>query len=190
MPEIICDMQTLNECRPTFLATCLSAVSPVQPYVYHRSGPNQSLLVASYGAQNTRSERERSFPSNVDSIECRYMERWLAVGNTDQERRLRNTYFHLFRQEGPEERPKELFAFHWEPVVGDELDHGHAYRQRPHFHMSFGPDPLPRSHFVVTLTVGAGGQDNVDYLNGLLDEVVKMVNAEVLELILSRPNGW
>ena len=147
------------------------------------------MLVASYGNQPTANEREWGFPSTVGSIDCRYIELWSSVDVADKNWRLRHVYFHLMWHYDLEEDPKEIFAFHWEPsrlVAGAQ---GQQI-QRPHVHLSVAPQPLARSHFVVTLAVAADDQCSVEYLDNLLDEAVKVVKTEVLDRLEARPLAW
>ena len=183
-------METLNRERPNFLAECLSDVSSVRPYVQHKSGPYVSQLVASFGAQSTRPLREWSFPSTVDSIDCRYIERWLPIDDANQKWRLRLAYFHLYLHTGPNQDPKEILAFHWEPFGDSDTSDERELLRRPHFHWVLTRPPLGRSHVVVTLTVAPDGQSSPDYLNLLLREVMNLVKVEVLIPIESNPEGW
>ena len=190
MPNLTCDIATLAQSRPSTLTDCLSRISTVSPYVSHKSGPFEFVLVARYGAQLTDVVREWSFPSTVESIRCRYIERWLPVDNAHQIWNLRHAYLHLDRHLGRNELPQEIFAFHWEPTRNRSLDEEGEYEQQPHAHFAFAPYPLLRSHFGVTLTVAPNEQANIAYLDRLLDEVINMVRIEVLNRILSSPNGW
>ena len=114
------------------------------------------------------------------------MERWIPVGPTDETWRLRHAYFYLYQHLGPDDPPKEMFAFHWEPSEDDSQNQGDDYNHRPHLHLASAPWPLSRSHFVVTLTVSPDSQSSVTYLNEMLDEVIKMVGTEVLDRMSPR----
>lgn len=190
MVNVICDMASLNQERPEVLAECLAGISPIRPFVQHKSRPHVSDLVASFGVQNTRSLREWGFPSIVDSIECRYIERWLHVDDTDHTLKLRHTYFHLYHHEDPDQSPREILAFHWEPLGSDDDDGGRELLWRPHLHLAFAPQPLGRSHVVVTLTVAPHEQADLEYLDELLREVMNMVRIEILNRINANPRGW
>ena len=190
MADVTCEISELSQARPTHLAICLSAVSDVRPFVQKKTGPQELILVAKYGEQISDRVREWNFPSIVRSIECRYMERWLQSNTSQSEYKLRLVHFYLYQHYGPDELPKEVLAFHWEPIPDHRSDDEDGYRERPHLHVGLAPAPLPRSHFVVTLTVPSERQANVGYLNELLDAVFKMVGVEVLDRIRNRPNGW
>ena len=186
MGDVTCDLQTLDHKRPNELAERLSGVSPVTPFVEHSSGQQSSQLVASYGYQKTRPARERSFPSTVDSIDCRYIERWIPTDKDGRERKLRNAYLHLYHHKGPEQEPDEILAFHWEPGGANE----NQSLLRPHFHLTTSPQPLGHSHIFTTLTVSPKDQSSVQYLNGLLDEVIATVKVEFLDRISGNGYGW
>ena len=187
MADVTCDIRTLAQSRPTDIARCLAGVSTVSPYIHPKSRGLEFVLVAAYGQQLTAQEREWSFPSKVDWIECRYMERWLQVGATDETWRLRHAYFYLYQHIGPDDPPQEMFAFHWEPSEGNGLNDSHEPNRRPHLHLHSVPGPLSRSHLVVTLTVSPASQASVGYLDELLDEVINMVGTEVLDRMPDRP---
>lgn len=190
MPVLTCDISRLANSRPSILSECLSGISPVRPYVSPKSRQYEFLLVASYGGQLSDALREWNFPSTVDSIQCRYIERWLPAEATDQEWKLRHAYFHLYKHFDRNKSPEEIFAFHWEPEGVYRPNEGEEYERRPHLHFAFAPNPLFRSHFAITLTVAPDGQANVDYLDALLNEVVDMVRVEILNRILSNPRVW
>ena len=188
--DVICEMEHLNQSRPATLAGFLAGVSSVTPFVQHKSYPYVSELIASYGKPLTPSVREWSFPSVVDSIECRYIERWLPTDNSDRQLRLRHSYLHLYHHEGPHEEPREILAFHWEPI-GDSSDSDSSEGiRRPHIHMTVARQPLGRSHLGVALTVPPNKQSNVDFLDKLLCEVIQLVRVEVLDRIEANPAGW
>ena len=153
MADVTCDIRTLASLRPTDIARCLSGISTISPHVQTKSRGFEFVLVAAYGQQLTSQEREWSFPSKVDWIECRYMERWLQVGVRDETWRLRHAYFYLYQHFGPEDPPKEMFAFHWEPSEDNSPNDSDELSRRPHLHLHSAPGPLSRSHLVVTLTV-------------------------------------
>ena len=190
MPDVICEVTELSRTRPTRLAESLSVVSSIAPHVEYRSWPHEFILVAKYGQQISESLREWKFPSSVPFIDCRYIERWLPVDASYRNLRLRNAYFHLDQHRGPDNPPKEVLAFHWEPILANGSAGEATNLDRPHLHFSLAPQPLHRSHFVVTLTVPSHGQASVDYLNELLEEVIRMVGVEVLSRISDRPKGW
>ena len=186
MGEVICDLRTLDQTRPYELAEFLSKISLVRPFVEHHSAQQSSVLVASYGNQKARPARERSFPSTVDTIDCRYIERWIPIDKEGSKRKLRNAYLHLYHHIGPEQDPNELLAFHWEPGGENEDE----FLLRPHFHMTRSPQPLSHSHLFATLTVSPHNQASVQYLNALLDEVIRTVRVEVLDRITAYRDGW
>ena len=187
MPGVTCDIETLAQSRPMDIARCLSGVSTVSPFIHPKSRRLEFVLVAAHGQPLTATEREWSFPSTVDWIECRYMERWLPVGATDDEWRLRHAYFHLYQHLGPDDPPKEILAFHWEPIGDDGSSTGAEHIRRPHLHLASSFEPLTRSHLIVTLTVPPESQTSVGYLNELLDEVIRMVGSEVLDRMPAQP---
>ena len=189
MADITCDVQTLHQLRPTALTKKLSAVSPVLPYVETKARPNEFVLVARYGEQITVAEREWRFPSLVSSIHCRYMERWLWVDATQRSLRLRHAYFHLDHHRGPEEVPREILAFHWEPLPTGPGDAHNNRLRRPHLHITCAREPLGHAHFGTTLTVPPESQSDPEYLDRLLEEVFAMVEIEVLDRINSDPNN-
>ena len=187
MADVTCDTRTLAQLRPTDIARCLAGVSTISPHIHPKSRALEFVLVATHGQPLTPTEREWSFPSTVDWIDCRYMERWIPVGATDETWRLRHAYFHLYQHFGPDDPPKEMFAFHWEPSDDSSPNGSSEYNRRPHLHLASALGPLSRSHFVVTLTVSPDSQASVGYLNELLDEVIKMAGTEVLDRISPRP---
>ena len=187
MQPLTCDIKTLAQSRPMDLGRCLSGISTISPYVHPKSRHSEFVLVAAYGQPLTATEREWSFPSTVDWIECRYMERWLPVGATDDVWKLRHAYFYLYQHLGPNVPPKEIFAFHWEPVGDDGSNAGAEHIRRPHLHVASSLESLTRSHLVVTLTVPPSSQTNVSYLNELLEEVMGMVGVEVLNRMPAHP---
>ena len=187
MADVRCDIETLAQSRPVDIARCLSGVSTVFPHIHPKSRRLEFVLVAAHGQPLTATEREWSFPSTVDWIECRYMERWLPAGATDQVWKLRHAYFHLYQHLGPDDAPKEMFAFHWEPIGDDGSSAGPEHTRRPHLHLASSLEPLSRSHLVVTLTVPPDSQTSVEYLNELLDEVIRMVGVEVLDRMPPQP---
>ena len=189
MTEITCDVQTLHRVRPTELAERLSGVSPVPPHIETKVRPYEFVLVARYGEQITTAERDWRFPSLVASIQCRYMERWLWVDQTQRSLRLRHAYFHLDHHQGPDDVPQEILAFHWEPLPTSPDDKGNDSLRRPHLHITCAREPLGRAHFGTTLTVPAARQSDPEYLNQLLEEVFEMVEVEVLNRINSDPNN-
>ena len=188
--DVICGIGELSQERPTRLARSLSAVSNVSPFVEAKSWPHEFILVAKHGRQISDSLREWNFPSTVPSIDCRYMERWLPMDASYNELKLRHAYLYLYRHYEADRPPKEVLAFHWEPMPDKQADGEGVYRERPHMHFGLAPPPLHRSHFVVTLTVDSERQASVEYLNELLDAVIKMVEVEVLDRIGDRPTGW
>ena len=181
--EITCDVATLHQSRPFELAGKLSGVSPVRPHVEPKSRPYDFVLVARYGEQITTVERDWRFPSLVNSIQCRYMERWLPIDGQYSLLRLRHAYFHLDHHSGPDNPPEEIFAFHWEPLADVVEDGDGGYLGKPHLHITCAREPVGHAHFGTTLTVDADRQSDTDYLNELLEEVFKMVQIEVLERI-------
>lgn len=189
MADITCDVQTLHQLRPTALTGKLSSVSPVSPYVETKVRPNEFVLVARYGEQITVVERDWRFPSLVSSIQCRYMERWLWVDATQSSLRLRHAYFHLDHLQGPEDAPREILAFHWEPLPMGPDDPDNSNLRRPHLHITCAREPLGHAHFGTTLTVPPESQTNPEYLDLLLEEVFAMVEVEVLDRINSDPNN-
>ena len=183
-------MEHLNQARPGILAGFLAGVSPVIPFVQHKSHMYVSELIARYGTPGTPSVREWSFPSVVDSIDCRYIERWLPTDNSNSKLRLRHSYLHLYHHKGPEEEPKEILAFHWEPIGDSSDDEAPGELRRPHIHMTAARQPLGRSHLGITLTVPPAKQGNVDFLNNLLCEVIQLVRVEILDRIEANPANW
>lgn len=189
MVEITCDVQTLHRRRPRVLAEKLSGVSPVWPHVEPKPRPNEFVLVARYGQQITTAERDWRFPSLVNSIQCRYMERWLWVDAAQRSLRLRHAYFHLDHHRGPEDVPQEILAFHWEPLPTGPDDDDNNNLRRPHIHITCAREPIGHAHFGTTLTVSPESQSNPGYLDQLLGEVFAMVGVEVLDRINADPNN-
>ena len=189
MAEVICNTEVLAKNRRESITSLLAQVSDVPPLVIPKVKGSEFVLVASYGKQPTANEREWSFPSTVGSIECRYIELWTPADITGKSWMLRHVYFHLIWYCGRERDPKEMFAFHWEPSRLIEDAQG-EHLQRPHVHLSIAPQPLARSHFVVTLTVAAEEQSNVEYLDHLLDEAMRLVKTEVLDRFDTKSLAW
>ena len=118
MLDVTCDIRTLTQSRPSDLAKCLSGVSRLWPYIHPRTLQYEYQFVASsHGGRSNAPVREWDFPSTVETIQCRYMERWLPTEASDEIWTLRNTYLHLFWHMRLEEKPREIFAFHWKPSV-------------------------------------------------------------------------
>ena len=188
--EITCDNRTLHQLRPNELASRLSGVSTVRPFVQPTPRPYEFVLAARHGPRPSGPERDWRFPSSVRSIHCRYIEIWLPVDALDRSFRLRHAYFHLDHHQGPDTPPKEILAFHWEPLAEMEVEGASEYPCRPHLHITSAPEPLGHAHFGATLTVNDDNQSNSTYLNELLDEVFKMIQVEVLDRINADPNGF
>ena len=159
----------------------LKLVSDAPLYVERKSTSSEFALTARSGEKLTSDMRRWSFPSSVDSIICKYGERWRPTSPNAQEFRLQTVYFQLLEHHGRDEEPKEIVAFHWHAVDG-----GGGYAGLPHLHVEAADNPLPRAHFGVTLTVEAQ-QNTVEYLDRLLDEAIAMVEAEVLQRIQRSP---
>ena len=164
----------------------MAEVSDAHVNVSPISRTSEVVLAVSHGRQTETDERKWNFPSKVESVVCRYLERWLPLDATAQRFTLRNVYFYLFAQVEREADPRELLAFHWEPTrpLADGQD---PDLRRPHLHLTVAPRPLPKSHFCVTLTVASRDQSSVDYLDTLVGEALRMVKVEVLDRVLDEP---
>ena len=170
--------------RPKSIAHSLAHISGAQLHVSPVQRSGSFALVAEHGPRITNNVGDWTFPSTVDSIRCHYSELWLPVDLRDNEWELGRIYFHLLGQCDKYEVPREIVAFHWEPLV-PVSDHNHGYSRRPHLHVSLAPNPFDRSHLVVTLTIPSPEQASITYLDKLIDEAVTLLKAEVLERIES-----
>ena len=178
-------MNSLAKDRAKGITNRLRMISDAPLYVEPRSTSGQFHLKARSGQKLTSDEQRSTFPSRVDSIICRYGEQWNSIRPDDQEFRLHTVSLHLLQHRGQMEEPKEVIAFHWHSVDGDD-----RYSNLPHLHVKAAPDPLPRSHLNVTLATDTDDQSTVEYLDRLLGEAISMVNAEVLQRIDARPVRW
>ena len=143
-------------------------------------------FTAYLGGHSTVDRRDWTFPSHVESIVCHYGELWEIYGVADDMSRLQNLQFHLLEYRGPEEELIEILAFHWRPATSDtNLQAGHD--RRPHLHVSLAPEPLPKSHLGVSLSVPDGDQSTVKYLDALLEDAIGMIDNEVLNRLKSTP---
>ena len=152
--------------------------------------PEQGLGVFGFtayrGSTTTVDRRDWTFPSRVKSIVCHYGELWEIQGVADDMSRLQNLQFHLLEHRGPEEKPIEILAFHWHPSTSDtDAEAGHD--RRPHLHVSLAPEPLPKSHLGVSLSVPDSDQSTVKYLDALLEDAIGMIDNEVLNRLKSTP---
>jgi len=186
MPDVVCGEQNLASVRPNQITQRLRKVSDSYLYIEHGRRSYEFSLVARSGVKITTAEQMWSFPSSVDPIICQYSERWIPTSPSAQEFKLKTIYFQLLEHKGREENPREIIAFHWEPLAEAE-DESDQYKSRPHLHVKLATGPLPRSHLDATLTVGTDQQGSVEYLDQLLDEAIDMIAIEVLERIRSTP---
>ena len=183
--RVISQIRYLAQERPSEIGRRLELVADQTPYVQQWSGTGEFRLTAKYGDQLTSHLRDWVFPSSVDSIMCQYGEGWKTAGSDDQLFVLETVYFQL-RYHVTGEQPKEIIVFHWSPssLLGN---HGDQYSYQPHVHLPLAPEPLSKSHIGITLTMDAGSQSTLQFLNQLLDDVIGMVAVEVLERIKSTP---
>ena len=177
---VLCGIDTLSRRRPEAIWERLGKVSPVVPRIDPRSLASRFELVVSYGERISSNSGDWTFPSKVDSILCQYRELWIPNEVDGQEYGLTHVFFQMLRHQGPDVPLVEVVAFHWHPATLDDVEQ-HQYDRRPHFHFSLSPAPLPRAHLISTLGVGVEHQGTIEYLDGLLDEVVEVLSAEVLD---------
>ena len=177
--QLICTERDVAR-RSGRLGNLLSQISNVMPVVIPKSRISEFVLAARFGGQITENEREWLFPSTVAEVDCSYLERWLPIDAAQSRWRLGQAYFHLMLSYDPDKDPREILAFHWEPLQASVMGDGN-YSRRPHFHWSFSPAPIRRTHLVATLTVPPEDQANEEYLDKLLAEVVRLVRTEVLD---------
>ena len=173
--------------RPMEIGKRLQLVTDEAPFVQLKSGVGEFRLTARHGDQLTSHLRDWVFPSSVNSIMCQYGEGWKAAGSDDHLFMLDTVYFQLRHYLG-EGKPREIVVFHWSPS-NFAKGYGGCYNNQPHVHIPLAPEPLPKSHIGVTLTVDASGQSTIQYLDQLLDDVIGMVAVEILERIQRTPLG-
>ena len=181
MTIIECEAEEFWAGRQVGIKERLSRVSDRSLDIEIRPRQDICEITASYGGAPSSSTRDWTFPSIVDSVVCHYRELWIPIELTQERFRLEHILFHLLQDRGPDESPKEIVAFHWHPTTSVE-GREHSQSHRPHLHLTAAPDPLPRSHLGVTLTVAMDDQATVEYLDSLLDEAIRMIAAEVLNL--------
>ena len=186
MPDVVCGERNLARVRPNQITQRLRKVSDSYLFIEPKQLPYEFSLVARSGAKITSDEQRSRFPSSVDTIVCEYMESWIPAAPNAQEFKLKTIYFQLLEHRGREENPRDIIAFHWEPLA-DAEDEADLYKSRPHLHVKLATGPLPRSHLDATLSVGTDQQGSVEYLDQLLDEAIAMIAIEVLERIRSTP---
>lgn len=190
MPDVICEMAYLTKWRPQEIRERLRKVSGGRVNVPFRELVDRFEIKAGDGEPPRRNWRNYIFQSTVESVICQYGEFWEQVGANAQEYRFQSVYFQLLQhRERLGEDPREIVAFHWH-LSGIEGHGTGRYGDRPHVHLTSAPEPLPRSHLGVTLTVDADHQATVPYLNQLLDDAVGMVEVEVLGRLVAAPLAW
>lgn len=175
MAEVLCTIPELTRQRPGAIANSLSRLTEIHPYIPPKTSPGAVVLAASFGNPPDPDPRTWTFPSTADSINCHYRERWLPVDRLGERWKLQHVYLHLLRHRSPELPPEEIFAFHWHPLP-PAVGHG----RRPHLHLKLAPQPLPRAHIVVTLSVEPENQGTMDYLDRLLLDAIDVIETEVL----------
>lgn len=185
MPDVVCSERSLARDRPNGITRRLKVISDAPLYIERKPTSGAFSLIARSGQRITNDEQWYTFPSRIDTVTCQYGEHWKSIRPDDRDFQLHSVYLHLLSYRGRESEPKEIIAFHWHSV-----DDGDGYSNLPHMHVKASRDPLPRSHFGLTLTVNATKQGTVEYLDSLLDAAVNMVEAEVLQRIDSTPLRW
>ena len=186
MTAIVCGVGDLSRSRPNGIRQRLTLVSYETLHIETRSLSTIFEITATHGAPSSVVRRDWTFPSIIDRVVCQYRELWKPNEKTGQSFRLENVQFQLLKYLGPDEPLQEIVAFHWHPT-GSDVNGKHHYNRCPHLHFSLAPEPLPKSHFGVTLAVTTSQQATVGYLDNLLDAAVGMLRVEVLELLQSAP---
>jgi hypothetical protein len=188
--DVICEVAYLTRDRPQEIRERLKKVSGGYVNVPYRPLADRFEIKAGDGEPPRGNWRGYMFHSTIESVVCQYGEFWEPVGANAQEFRFQSVYFQLLQhRERLGEDPREIVAFHWH-LSGIEGHGTGRYGDRPHVHLTSAPEPLPRSHLGVTLTVGADHQATIPYLNQLLDDAIGMVEAEVLGRLGTTPLAW
>ena len=158
----------------------LSRVSDENLYVIPRTSYNALELIVNLGGRGSDVTARGMFPTSHDPYIGEYGELWRPVDQYENLYRLDSVQFYIKRHRGPELKPEEIVAFHWQPMANVDRFDGAGFVCRPHFHLSTAADPLAKSHLVATLTVPPDEQNNVEYLDCLLDEAIETIAVEIL----------
>ena len=104
MTEVFCDPRSFGAPSRSRIIARMAEVSDANLNVSPISRAAEVVLAVSYGKQTVSDERMWSFPSTVDSVVCRYLERWLPVDATAQQFTLRKRVLLPIRATGARNR--------------------------------------------------------------------------------------
>jgi hypothetical protein len=145
---------------------------------------NEFLIAVHSGTRPDTLPRDWRFTTPVSRLRGSYWERWVPTNEKRKRYYLEQAYLHLYWRASVANDEHEVLALHCDPNEPDDpgpLTQA-IYKRGPHIHVMTASQPLPHSHFALSLGHLSAVLTSVDTLSEALASAIAMIRDQVVDV--------
>lgn len=181
IPRIKKDISDLNSYRQSAVMNILKPVTNIKKLHLRNISTSMNFVVGVSAKPESGTDYTKwRIKTKLSDFEAMYYERWVLLEKNIYF--LERMYFHIYEIDSINLESKEYILLHCDSALRDEEPHS-IYKQSPHLHLYFAPQPIPHSHIALNNYDLNKVFHSLENLDAAFKQSIQMIEDQILGLI-------